>query len=560
MKKLNTRSRQILSPARNANSMMAAFRCPLLALAVLGSIGAARGQQPEALTITKEGDVGIGKTPSNRLSVLGNVDFSGNVGIGMTAPSAKLSVTATNSELNGTVRSATLLTNAGTLGTTGGNELPLASFGFLSGNNTFFGIRAYRATAGADWTTSAIGLGMDVDNTVRAGGASLFLRGNGNIGIGTAKPVSKLHIHGDYNNTGSGGFTLDASDTTDPELYVLRINPYFVGGGKVGYQFQTKSLAGGTNVPLAFDNAGNVGIGAANPTKGKLQIAGYLNTSLSGDSGYLSSSQIRTTSWNPSVRDGSVYLPVTVVGPQSSLNVSLYASDDILAGTVRAFSDERIKRIEGRSDMARDLATLMGIEVTDYSYIDSLAKGAGTHKQVIGQQVEKVFSQAVSKLTDVVPDIYRQASFMNGWVALATNLKKGERVRLISDKADGVYEVLEVTPGKFRTDFKPGGERVFVFGREVNDFRTVDYNAIAMLNVSATQQIKKEKDEEVKALQAENAELKARLDALEAKDQARDAKLAAMEKLLLSAGTDVVRTDSTPAGGDSGVSVRTKQH
>ncbi len=33
------------------------------------------------------------------------------------------------------------------------------------------------------------------------------------------------------------------------------------------------------------------------------------------------------------------------------------------------------------------------------------------------------------------------------------------------------------------------GDHVFVFGREVNDFRTVDYEAIAMLNVSATQEL-----------------------------------------------------------------------
>jgi cell division protein FtsB len=42
----------------------------------------------------------------------------------------------------------------------------------------------------------------------------------------------------------------------------------------------------------------------------------------------------------------------------------------------------------------------------------------------------------------------------------------------------------------------------------------VDYDAIAMLNVSATQQLKREKDEAVKALWAENAELKAANDAL----------------------------------------------
>ena len=100
-----------------------------------------------------------------------------------------------------------------------------------------------------------------------------------------------------------------------------------------------------------------------------------------------------------------------------------------------------MKRIDGRSDAARDLATLSGIEVTDYTYIDTIARGTGRKKKVIAQQVEKVYPQAVSPTTDVVPDIYRKAEFRDGWVRLATNLKKGERVRLVGRKKEGVYEV-----------------------------------------------------------------------------------------------------------------------
>ena len=97
----------------------------------------------------------------------------------------------------------------------------------------------------------------------------------------------------------------------------------------------------------------------------------------------------------------------------------------------------------------------------------------------------------------------------------AKDLKKGERVRLVLDKAEGVYEVLEVASNKFRTELKAEGQTVFVYGREVKDFRNLDYDAISMLHVSATQQLKKEKDEEVKVLRAEIAELKTANDALE---------------------------------------------
>ena len=46
---------------------------------------------------------------------------------------------------------------------------------------------------------------------------------------------------------------------------------------------------------------------------------------------------------------------------------------------------------------------------------------------------------------------------------------------------------------------------VFVYGREVDDFRTVDYEAISMLNVSATQELLKR----IEALEDQNNVLKA---------------------------------------------------
>lgn len=179
-----------------------------------------------------------------------------------------------------------------------------------------------------------------------------------------------------------------------------------------------------------------------------------------------------------------------------------------------AFSDERIKNVVGRSDGAADLRTLLSIEVTDYSYRDVFEKGEGAHKKLVAQRVEQVFPLAVTKVTDVVPDIFQPAPCAAGWVELATDLKRGERVRLISDGAVGVYEVLEVADDKFRTDFEPEGDTVFVYGREVDDFRVIDYDAVAMLNVSATQELKREKDEEVRALRVECAELRAANEAL----------------------------------------------
>ena len=189
-------------------------------------------------------DVVFGYGNSGSMTETMRIKGNGNVGIGTASPSAKLHIQASDND-------ALKITNPNFSKTARMGVDSTGVFIEPSENNSSLRLNA---------NPSVIGL---------------FVNGDGNVGIGTAAPRSKLHIHGNYLNDGRGGFALDATDNADPETYVLRINPFALGDSKVGYQFQTKSFVGGTNVPLTFDNIGNVGIGTTTPSA-KLHVMGVV--------------------------------------------------------------------------------------------------------------------------------------------------------------------------------------------------------------------------------------------------------------------------------------------
>ncbi len=68
----------------------------------------------------------------------------------------------------------------------------------------------------------------------------------------------------------------------------------------------------------------------------------------------------------------------------------------------------------------------------------------------------------------------------------------------------------------------------------------MDYDAIAMLNVSVTQHLKREKDAEIQALREENAALRRELATkdreIAAKDESVEARLIALERRMSGEG------------------------
>jgi hypothetical protein len=381
------------------------------------------------------------------LRIWDDFSVSGNVGIGATAPGAKLEV------------------NSG-----GGTTTSLK----LEHTGSNFIVRP----------VSSGGTSTIIENT---GGGSLSINpGSGNVGIGSTAAGAKLEV---VTNIAAGTGALisqfgssalagrirfyDETATLGP---IINFN-----AGNVG------QITGAGN--LALTPTGNVGIGTTTPTQAKFVVNGSATFT-----------NLNARFYNSAGNNGST---------TTNRNLSAYFSDHIACGELQVFSDQRIKNVVGVSDGKEDLATLMNIRVTDYTFKDTVAKGTNVIKKVIAQQVEQVYPQAVGTITDVVPDIYKLAEITDGRIAIANTLKAGEKVRLVLADRTELVEVMAADAEGFSVDLKDNGQ-VFVFGREVSDFRTVDYEALSMLNISATQELVRM----INGLKSENEAMKANFSSL----------------------------------------------
>ena len=385
-----------------------------------------------------------------------------NIGIGLTTPTSKL-------HLYGTSNNAADITSE-----TDASRI----------------IKHWFKNTGANWSIGQIGTTQAPNHSFQiteesAGEVRMAITTGGDVGIGTSDPQSRIEVSGGDIAINSP-FKYKVKDATDGDNFLM-YEPTVDGVRLNGHDavfITTNDPGNATSGQDLVVRDGRVGINTNTPQKGLLEVNGY---------------------YPYAVGDFTFYANGTQGGPccNGDVNTSIFASHRMVAGEFNAISDARIKTIEGISNSKNDLEILNKIEVTDYHMIDK-SHGDKPIKKVIAQQVEEFYPQAVSKTTNRIPDIYKLADCKEGWINLKTDLKSGDHVWLIFNNKEELATVISVNENEFQVDLSKSGS-VFVYGREVEDFRTVDYEAISMLNVSATQELLKR----IEALEDQNNVLKA---------------------------------------------------
>ncbi len=380
--------------------------------------------------------------------------------------------------------------------------------------------------------------GLNVAGRLEAGSANIggLLAGSaiiaGNLGLGGSidaggeiRTASSLVVDSGNTNNGNPAPGLRFGNAESKEGITSRRT---AGFGQNGLTFFTNDLE-----RMTITNAGRVGIGTESP-EAVLHVRGT-GVVMNGDSNFMI--------WTQGNGSGTQDV-------QSNPNVVAYFEGNtvtngrVASQFVTSFSDGRAKKIISRSDGAEDLGKLNQLRITDYHWINQSTDGGKIHKKVIAQEVEKVLPNAITQMSQAIPNVYKKSTALNfesGQLTLTVDqsheFSVGDLVDVFTDAVElRKAKVLAVgSPTQFTIACEEEPKEAFVYGKWVDDFRTVDYDAIAMLNVSATQELHRRleaKTREIEEMKKEMAALKGLVSNLQTKDETRENRLIAIEKLL----------------------------
>jgi Chaperone of endosialidase len=430
--------------------------------------------------------IGIGVTGSH--AVVGdNYDAIGIAGFGANASGSKRNVGVLGtSDVSGTEN----------IGIMGYQEGTFSNYGVYGG---YFDVRQL----GTSYTT---GVFSQVVNSFAG------------TSTGSASVVYNQANSGNSSSYGVSSSCFSSNSNTSAANYAVYA---YASGAGTNYGVLTEAVGGVTNYALkSIGNTwlnGNVAIGlTAVPAlpKAQLVVTGF-NAATNTNYSYFVNTQNAIT--------------VSTI----STNNSIYATHNIVSGALIGAaqtvttSDSRIKKDFSLSNNSEDLERLKKIQITNYRMKDVATWGTQTFKKVIAQQVEEVYPEVISKTKSVIPDIYALAESvvydaqdkkLNVSLSKDYGIKIGDKIELVHPEKGKIQtEVVEVSDKSFTVkNWEYATDKIFVFGREVNDFRSVDYEALSMLGISAIQQLAKENEDMKKENAKQKENFTKRLESIEA--------------------------------------------
>jgi hypothetical protein len=456
------------------------------------------------------GNINVSMFPTNANPIwfcdknTGGINIATN-GAAMTANTIQLGNAATTTNVSGILKTNTIISNTPTTLNIGDQTC-----GLMIGDKNVSGIN--------------IGTNGDAfaDNTLKLGNLNTLITNFGRTVIRANDPGYICNSSAPFG--GLGDFQFKAPFRIEDRGYstngIAMKMGIFRDTGAAYIQVENTNTASRSLCLQSY--SGHVGIGTVSPSC-PLEIGTTLALTTAAGK-YWSYNVTVLTNWGGGVN--SLGTSVKALG-------SFLTSDAFVSA-----SDRRIKTniVDIQDDAALQL--FRRLQPKTYEYVDKVRKGPDPVYGFIAQEVREVLPLAAKVTTDTAPNLYTMCEVSGDVLTLDTTLLEydasGElfpRLKLIKeDNSECFVRILSVEGNTVQIDTILTEDKVFVYGQEVNNFHTLNKDAIWTVAAAALQEVDRQvqrldeqlqsEKEKTKTLEQNYEQLLQRILALESKGSA----------------------------------------
>ena len=259
------------------------------------------------------------------------------------------------------------------------------------------------------------------------------------------------------------------------------------------------------------DSNGRVGIGTDSPRAGLEVVTSVTSTNNTADGS-------KEFVW-ARFPNGPTYMRFdTDTGEMSfagTVDLSIIGKGMIYGTAYIGASDKRIKKNIIEADDGKALQVVRDIPCCWYNYIDEIKRTSNRTIGFIAQDVAEHLPEAVHKVTDYIPNVMKMID--TSWVdktMTSADLPDASGVKYkfyVSNDTTSRHEIMKEVVGNADGSFTFDASyaHVFCYGKEVDDFHTLDKQKIFAMHFSATQEIDRIQQAEKIKLAAAEAKIEA---------------------------------------------------